>query len=242
MQTSDIARAKSESDTALAVEPRPLVVPRSAPVSTAGAESGPPATVSQGGAAEAGQIVADIEQRITTGIGRRSIVLVGLMGCGKTSVGRKLAQRLSLPFVDADEEIERAANKTIPEIFAEHGEPYFRDGERRVIARLLRAGPQVLATGGGAFMSQETRVAIGGAGVSVWLRAELPLLMRRVARRSNRPLLKSPDPEGTMRRFIEVRYPVYALADITVDSREVTHEVMAEVVMRALSASGKFGA
>ncbi len=184
--------------------------------------------------------VSDMEKRIADGLGRRSIVLVGLMGCGKTSVGRKLAQRLWLPFVDADEEIERAADKSIPEIFEEHGEPYFRDGERRVIARLLRSGPQVLATGGGAFMSEVTREAIKAAGVSVWLRADLPLLMRRVSRRSNRPLLKSPDPEGTMRRFMAVRYPVYALADVPVDSRDVSHEVMSDAVIRALYASGKF--
>jgi shikimate kinase len=183
----------------------------------------------------------DIEKRITAGLGRRSIVLVGLMGCGKSTVGRKLAQRLSLSFVDADEEIERAANKSIPEIFAEHGEPYFRAGEKRVIARLLRSGPQVLATGGGAFMNEETRAAIKGAGVSVWLRAELPLLMKRVTRRSNRPLLKAADPEGTMRRFIEVRYPIYALADVPVDSRDVSHDVMAEAVIRALWGSGQFG-
>lgn len=182
--------------------------------------------------------LAEIEKRVVAGLGRRSIVLVGLMGCGKTSVGRKLSQRLSLPFIDADEEIERAAYKTIPEIFAEHGEPYFRDGERRVIARLLRSGPQVLATGGGAFMSEVTREAIKAAGVSVWLRAELPLLMKRVAKRSNRPLLKSADPEATMRRFIEVRYPVYALADVTVDSRDVSHDLMAEAVIRALWTNG----
>ena len=161
------------------------------------------------------------------------------MGCGKTSVGRKLAQRLGVPFVDADEEIEEAANKTIPEIFAEHGEPYFRDGERRVIKRLLRTGPQVLATGGGAYMNEETRASIKAAGVSVWLSAELPLLMKRVARRTNRPLLKSADPEGTMRRFIEVRYPVYALADVKVESRDVSHDVMAEAVLRALDDSGR---
>jgi shikimate kinase len=183
----------------------------------------------------------DIEKRIASALGRRSIVLVGLMGCGKTSVGRKLSQRLGLSFVDADEEIERAANKSIPEIFAEHGEPYFRDGERRVIARLLRSGPQVLATGGGAFMSVETRAAIAAAGISVWLRAELPVLMKRVARRANRPLLRSPDPEGTMRALMEARYPIYAEADIPVDSSDVSHEVMAETVLRALWASGRFG-
>jgi shikimate kinase len=182
--------------------------------------------------------VSEIEKHVVAGLGRRSVVLVGLMGCGKSSVGRKLSQRLALPFVDADDEIERAANKTIPEIFSEHGEPYFRDGERRVIARLLRSGPQVLATGGGAFMNEITRHAVKGAGLSVWLRAELPLLMKRVAKRQNRPLLKSPDPEGAMRRFIEVRYPVYALADVVVDSRDVSHDVMADAVIRAISESG----
>ena len=182
--------------------------------------------------------MSDADRALVQSLGRQSLVLVGLMGCGKTSVGRKLAQRLALPFIDADEEIERAANKTIPEIFAEHGEPYFRDGERRVIARLLRSGPQVLATGGGAYMHETTRAAIREAGISVWLKAELPLLMKRVSNRANRPLLKSSDPEGTMRRFIEVRYPIYALADVTVESRDVPHEVMAEEVIQALTARG----
>ena len=181
---------------------------------------------------------AESDRDLVKSLGRRSLVLVGLMGCGKTSVGRKLSQRLALPFVDADEEIERAANTTIPEIFAEHGEPYFRDGERRVIARLLRGGPQVLATGGGAYMNETTRAAIREAGISIWLKAELPLLMKRVARRTNRPLLKSADPEGAMRRFIEVRYPIYALADVTVESREVPHETMADAVIRALIERG----
>ena len=180
--------------------------------------------------------MAESDKILVRSLGRRSLVLVGLMGCGKTSVGRKLAQRLSLPFLDADEEIERAANKTIPELFAEHGEPYFRDGERRVIARLLRSGPQVLATGGGAYMNETTRAAIREAGISIWLKAELPLLMKRVSRRTNRPLLKSSDPEGTMRRFIEVRYPIYAEADVTVESRDVPHDVMADQVIQALLA------
>ena len=156
----------------------------------------------------------------------RSIVLIGLMGCGKSSVGRRLATRLTLPFVDADDEIETAAQKSIPEIFADHGEDMFRDGERRVIARLLQNGPQVLATGGGAYMNAETRDAIRGLGVSVWLKAELPVLMRRVMKRDNRPLLRSPDPEGVMRDLMAVRYPVYANADITIESRDVPHEVI----------------
>lgn len=178
-------------------------------------------------------IAADVRDRL----GNRSIVLVGLMGCGKSAIGRRLATRLELPFVDADEEIEKAHKKTISEIFADHGEPYFRDGERRVIQRLLGNGPQILATGGGAFMNAETRANVAAAGVSVWLRAELPVLMRRVARRDNRPLLKTGDPEATMRALMEARYPVYAGADVTVESRDVAHETIVAEILEALSAS-----
>ncbi|HWJ74951.1 MAG TPA: shikimate kinase [Kaistia sp.] len=168
-------------------------------------------------------------------LGGRAIVLVGLMGAGKTSVGKRLATRLQLPFVDADAEIEKAAAATIPEIFAKHGEAYFRDGERRVIRRLLDRRPKVLATGGGAFMSAETRAAIAADGVSIWLRAELDILMARVRKRSNRPLLHTEDPEATMRRLMEERYPVYATADIHVVSRDVPHEVVAEETLTALA-------
>lgn len=167
----------------------------------------------------------------------RSIVLVGLMGCGKSAIGRRLAAKLDLPFVDADEEIETAHKMTISEIFSQYGEEYFRDGERRVIARLLGNGPQVLATGGGAFMSPETRDNIGQRGISVWLKAELPVLMKRVLKRDTRPLLKNPDPEGVMRGLIEKRYPVYGEADITVESREVAHEVIVGEILDALRAS-----
>jgi shikimate kinase len=173
----------------------------------------------------------DIVQRL----GRRSIVLVGLMGCGKSTVGRRLAQRLGIRFVDADDEIELAANKSIREIFTEHGEPYFRSGERRVIARLLRSGPQVLATGGGAYMDPETRRAIADAGIAVWLKADLPILMRRVARRTNRPLLQADDPEKVMRGLMDARYPIYAEAHLTVLSRDVSHDVMADEVLAALA-------
>lgn len=176
---------------------------------------------------------------ITARLGQRSIVLVGLMGCGKSSVGRRLAQRLGLRFVDADDEIEAAANKTIKEIFAEHGEPYFRMGEQRVIARLLRDGPQVLATGGGAFMDESTRRAIAEGGISIWLKADLALLMRRVLKRTNRPLLQASDPEAVMRGLMEKRYPVYAEADLVVVSRDVTHEVMTDEIMTVLAASQK---
>ena len=150
---------------------------------------------------------AEAVRSIRAHLGTRSIVLVGMPGSGKSAVGRRLAARLELPFVDADEEIEHAAGKPITDIFKDHGEPYFRDGERKVIARLLRSGPQVLATGGGAFMVAETRENIAKSGISVWLKAELPLLMRRVLKRNNRPLLEK-DPEGVMRQLMDTRYPV----------------------------------
>jgi shikimate kinase len=157
-------------------------------------------------------------------LGTRSLVLVGLMGAGKSTVGRRLAQKLGLPFRDADHEIETAAGMTIPDIFAIHGEAHFRDGERRVIARLLQEGPMILATGGGAFMNEETRARIVQNGISVWLRADLDVLMRRVRKRATRPLLQTADPEGTMRNLIETRHPVYATADLTVDSHEAPHD------------------
>ena len=174
--------------------------------------------------------------QVREALGRRSIVMVGLMGCGKTSVGRRTALQLGLPFVDADEAIEQAAGKTIKEIFDEHGEAYFRDGERRVIARLLRSAPQVLATGGGAYINPETRAAIADAGVAVWLKAELPMLMRRVLKRSNRPLLQAADPEEVMRGFMTARYPIYEKAHVTIESQEITHDAMAAKVIEALHA------
>jgi shikimate kinase len=169
-------------------------------------------------------------------LGPRSIVLVGLMGAGKSTVGRRLAQKLGLTFLDADHEIEAAAGMTIPDIFAIFGEAYFRDGERKVIARILQEGPIVLATGGGAFMSEETRSSIAAAGISIWLKADLDVLMRRVRKRSNRPLLQNPDPEGTMRRLIEVRHPVYAQADLTIESHEAPHDRVVADILKALSA------
>jgi len=172
---------------------------------------------------------------IKSALGDRSIVMVGLMGCGKSAVGRRLAAKLGMPFVDADEEIEKAAGQSIEDIFTEHGEPYFRDGERKVLARLLRSGPQVLATGGGAFMNAETRAAIAQTGISIWLKAELPLLMRRVAKRTNRPLLKAGEPEDVMRNLMDTRYPVYALADVTVESRDVPHEVIVAEALEGLA-------
>jgi shikimate kinase len=169
-------------------------------------------------------------------LGRRSIVLVGLMGAGKSTVGRRLAQGLGLPFRDADHEIEAAAGMTIPEIFSIHGETHFRNGERRVIARLLQEGPLVLATGGGAFMNDETRLRISQAGISIWLKADLDVLMRRVRKRSTRPLLQNADPEGTMRRLMEVRYPIYATADLTVESQDGPHDRVVTDIRSALEA------
>lgn len=164
----------------------------------------------------------------------RSIVMVGLMGCGKSAVGRRLAHRLGLPFVDADEEIEKAAGKSIEDIFEDHGEAYFREGERKVLARLLRSKAQVLATGGGAYMNAETRAAIAETGISVWLKADLPLLVRRVAKRNNRPLLKNGDPEAVMQKLMDERYPTYAEADVTVQSRDVPHEVIVNEILERL--------
>ena len=180
---------------------------------------------------------------IREALGSRSIVLIGLMGAGKTAVGRRLAAKLDLPFTDADSEIELAAGQTVSEIFADYGEPYFRKGELRVIARLLEGGPQVLATGGGAYMDERTRANIKGHGISIWLRAELPVLLHRVRRRDNRPLLASGDPDKVMRDLMKKRYPIYAEADITVESRDVPHEFIvadtAEALIRWLECEAK---
>lgn len=177
-----------------------------------------------------------IEARLRRALGSRSIVLVGLMGAGKSTVGRRLAGRLGLIFKDADIEIEAAAGLTIPDIFAIYGEPSFRDGEARVIARLLKAGPLVLATGGGAFMRESTRARIAESGVSVWLKAELDVLMRRVRRRGNRPLLQTDNPEATMRDLMNLRHPIYAASDVTALSRDVAHDRVVQDVLEALDA------
>jgi shikimate kinase len=174
--------------------------------------------------------------QIREALGSRSIVLIGLMGAGKTAVGRRLAKRLDLPFLDADNEIEKAAGESIKEIFAEHGEAYFRKGEQKVIARLLESGPQVLATGGGAYMNPETRDAIKALGVSIWLKANLRVLMKRVQRRDHRPLLATGDPEAVMKKLMAERDPVYAGADITVESREVPHDVIVGAAIDAIAA------
>jgi len=182
---------------------------------------------------DARQATADGEQieRVVTRLGRRCIVLVGMMGAGKTSIGRRLANLLHLPFLDADAEIEKAANLSIAEIFAKHGESDFREGEKRVVARLLASGPAVLATGGGAYMNEETRERCRAEGVTIWLRADVPVLLERVRKKGNRPLLDRPDPEAVMRRLLSEREPIYGLADIVIGSREGPHQaVIAEII------------
>jgi shikimate kinase len=169
-----------------------------------------------------------VETAIAAALGRRSIVLVGMMGAGKSSIGRRLAARLGIPFVDADSEIESAAGMTIPEIFAKHGEPYFRAGEARVIARLLDNGPQVLATGGGSVMNQQTRDLIRIKGVSVWLKADLDVLMRRTKRRNDRPLAEK------IKDLLPMREPLYAQSDIIVHSRDEPHDDIVDEIIAAL--------
>ena len=180
------------------------------------------------------------EAAIVAALGPRSVALIGMMGAGKSSIGRRLALRLGIPFVDADVEIEKAAGMTINDIFAVRGEAEFRAGEARVILRLLESGPQVLATGGGAFTNPDTRIAIGAKGISIWLKAEFDVLMKRIRRRHDRPLLKTDDPGATLRKLMEERDPVYALADLTVQSREVMHEKIVDEIVGALA--GRMGA
>ena len=164
----------------------------------------------------------------------RSVVFVGLMGAGKTAIGRKVAAMLALPFVDSDQEIESVSRMTVPELFERYGETEFRALEQRVILRVLENGPQVLSTGGGAFMNAQTREAIASHGVSVWLKAEIDLLMDRVSKKQNRPLLKSADPRAVLERLMAERYPVYAEANVTVPTRDDRKEVIAAEVADAL--------
>ena len=181
------------------------------------------------------------EAEITAALGTRSVVLVGMMGAGKSTIGRRLSVRLRLPFLDADTEIEAAAGMSIPDIFEAHGEPQFRDGEARVIARLLDSGPAVIATGGGAFMREETRSRIGAKAVSIWLKADADIIMRRVKRRADRPLLQTADPAATVDRLLGEREPVYQKADITIWSRDVPHEKIVDECLEALHAKIRGG-
>lgn len=180
---------------------------------------------------------ANATAAVLAALGHRSVVLIGMMGVGKSSIGRRLAGRFGIPFVDADAEIEKAAGMTIADIFAHRGEADFRSGEARVIARLLEGGPQVLAAGGGAFMNAGTRAAIGAKGVSVWLKADLEVLLRRISKRRNeRPLLQTGDPEDTLRALLVEREPIYAQADVTVYSRDVAHDSIVADIITALGA------
>ena len=181
------------------------------------------------------------EAAIMAALGRRSVVLVGMMGSGKSSIGRRVALRLGIPFVDADAEIEKAAGMSISDIFAIRGEAEFRAGEARVIARLLEGGPQVLATGGGAFVNPDTRAAIAAKGISIWLKAEFDVLMRRIRRRHDRPLLRTDDPGATLRKLMEERDPIYALADLTVQSRDVLHDKIVDEIVSGLAGRMQVG-
>lgn len=181
---------------------------------------------------------SEIETKQAAGL-NRTVVLVGLMGAGKSTVGRRLADRLGVRFVDSDSEIETAADMTIPEIFERFDEQYFRDGERRVIARLLADEPCVLATGGGAFLSSENRKMIGEGGVSVWIKADLETLWERVKDKTSRPLLNGGDPKGVLTKLLEARYPLYGTADIVVNSAAGDpHEVVVAAIIEALENAG----
>ena len=174
------------------------------------------------------------EAAIVAALGKRSVVLVGMMGAGKSTIGRRLALRLRLPFVDADNEIEAAAGMSIPDIFETHGEPHFRDGEARVIARLLESGPILLATGGGAFMREDTRQRIRDKAISMWLKADADVILRRVKRRADRPLLQNADPAAVIARLIEARHPFYEQTDLLIDSRDVPHDRIVDECVVAL--------
>ncbi|MBB3411893.1 shikimate kinase [Rhizobium sp. BK316] len=179
--------------------------------------------------------VADsLRDRARAALGSRNLILVGLMGAGKSSVGRLVAQQLGVPFIDSDIEIERVSRMTITELFAAYGEEEFRALEARVMKRLLKGGPRVVSTGGGAFINARTRKHIKKGGLSVWLKADLDVLWDRVNKRDTRPLLKTENPKQTLENLMNARYPVYAEADLTVLSRDVRKEVMADEVLRAV--------
>jgi shikimate kinase len=177
----------------------------------------------------------------TVGAPDRPVVLVGLMGAGKTTIGRRLAARFKVPFVDSDAEIEAAAGCSIQDIFDHYGEAAFRDGERKVVLRLLGGPVQVIATGGGAFLDPAIRSAVAEHGVSVWLKAELPVLLERVGRRNNRPLLKTGDPRQILERLMKERYPIYAKADIVVESGDGPHQIVVDKIMTQLERARQNG-
>lgn len=168
-------------------------------------------------------------------LGRRNIIFVGLMGAGKSAIGRPVAQQLKIPFIDTDDEIERVSRMTITELFAAYGEEEFRALETRVIKRLLRGGPKVVSTGGGAFINENTRRHIKRGGLSIWLKADLEVLWERVNKRDHRPLLKTENPKATLAALMEKRYPIYEEADITVESRDVRKDIIVNEVLEAIA-------
>jgi shikimate kinase len=174
-------------------------------------------------------------ERARHALGKRNLVLVGLMGAGKSAIGKIVASELSIPFIDSDHEIERVSRMTIPELFEKYGEPEFRKLENRVIKRLLRSGPRVLSTGGGAFMNVDTRGTIKSSGLSLWLDADLDTLWERVLKRDNRPLLKTENPKQTLENLMIARYPTYALADLSIKSRDVKKDIVAAEVISAVA-------
>ncbi len=180
-------------------------------------------------------VIADRSSTIRRALAGHSIVLVGIMGVGKSTIGKRLSQYLDITFVDADKEIEKAAGMTVQDIFDQFGERAFRDGEQKVIKRLMGESQCILATGGGAFMNDGIREDVKEGGVSVWLDANLDILMKRVQRRSDRPLLKTEDPEATMKALLDERNPVYALADVKIESRTVSRDVIAAELVDLLA-------
>ena len=178
-------------------------------------------------------------EKARAALGRRNIVFVGLMGAGKSAIGRSVAQQLRIPFVDTDDEIERVSRMTISELFASYGEDEFRALETRVIKRLLRGGPKVVSTGGGAFINENTRRHIKRGGVSLWLKADLEVLWERVNKRDHRPLLKTENPKATLAALMEKRYPIYCEADITIESRDVRKDIIATEVLEAIASLTK---
>jgi shikimate kinase len=184
-------------------------------------------------------LAESLRDKARAALGQRNLVFVGLMGAGKSSIGRPVAQQLGLPFVDTDAEIERVSRMTIAELFAAYGEQEFRALETRVIKRLLKGGPRVVSTGGGAFINESTRLHVKRGSLSVWLKADLDVLWERVSKRDTRPLLKTENPRQTLENLMNARYPIYAEAEVTVISRDVRKETMVDEVLAAIAATRK---
>jgi shikimate kinase len=180
-------------------------------------------------------VSATLAERAKRALGKRNLVFIGLMGAGKSAIGRLTAQALGIPFVDSDHEIEKVSRMTISDLFATYGEEEFRALEARVLKRLLRSGPRVVSTGGGAYINERSRRQIKKGGLTIWLNADLDVLWERVNKRDTRPLLKTENPKQTLENLMRSRYPIYAEADITVLSRDVKKETMVEEVLAAIA-------